>query len=244
MKNLVKEPIGHIMIDTGIFEHGTKEYHSDGNWEPVYAGELEVENNQWQPIETAPKDNKRALYLARFNTKGELIELDFDGAWQHDRESWEMSHIEYDYWCSANGIEDPTHWAYQDEPIPKVKSSCEISESNWLRAIDNELVSTHLGVVEPSDTYENAKKKINDLLCWHIDTATDPLVNGGKKLYPIKTIEKLIECLERAYWVLSSMEQNYGDLWQTNETPESLDALVYKIKKVLKETEDKNAKRA
>lgn len=31
-----QEPVGHIMIDTGDFEHGTKEYHLDGNWEPVY----------------------------------------------------------------------------------------------------------------------------------------------------------------------------------------------------------------
>lgn len=75
----------------------------------------------WQPIETAPKDNKRRLYLARLDEKGELAQLDFDGVWEFWQESWEMSHINGWCWMSANGIEEPTHWAFQDEPIPTVK---------------------------------------------------------------------------------------------------------------------------
>lgn len=67
----------------------------------------------WQPIETSPKDNKRPLYLARF-VDGQLADLDFNGVWGEDCESWELQHIRYEYWASANGIEDPTHWAYQD----------------------------------------------------------------------------------------------------------------------------------
>ena len=72
----------------------------------------------WQPIETAPKDNKQRLYLARFDETGRLAELDFDGLWGYWQESWEMSHINGYCWMSANGIEEPTHWAYQDEPLP------------------------------------------------------------------------------------------------------------------------------
>lgn len=72
----------------------------------------------WQPIDTAPKDNRRRLYLARFDDKGELVQLDFDGVWEYWQESWEMAHINGYTWMSANGIEEPTHWAYQDEPIP------------------------------------------------------------------------------------------------------------------------------
>jgi hypothetical protein len=72
----------------------------------------------WQPINTAPKDNKRPLYLARIDKEGKLIEIDFDGAWELWTESWEMPTIKGYCWCSARGIEEPTHWAYQDEPIP------------------------------------------------------------------------------------------------------------------------------
>lgn len=74
----------------------------------------------WQPIDTAPKDNARALYLARFDEKGELRELDFDGIWHKDHENWETPEIYY-FWSSANGIEDPTHWAYQDQPPPQIE---------------------------------------------------------------------------------------------------------------------------
>lgn len=72
----------------------------------------------WLPIESAPRDNKRLLYLARFNPDtGELQELDFDGIWESESESWEMPQVYY-FWASACGIEEPTHWAYQDEAIP------------------------------------------------------------------------------------------------------------------------------
>lgn len=74
--------------------------------------------NEWEPIETAPKNNERLLYLARLDSEGVLQELDFDGSWEYWEESWEMSHINGYYWMSASGIEEPTHWAYQDECIP------------------------------------------------------------------------------------------------------------------------------
>lgn len=74
---------------------------------------------KWQPIDTAPKDNKRPLYLARFAEDGALMELDFDGIWDYWQESWEMAHINGWDWHSANGIEEPTHWAYQDGPPPE-----------------------------------------------------------------------------------------------------------------------------
>lgn len=77
----------------------------------------------WEPIETAPKDNERALYLARFNESGELVELDFNGAWEYWQESWELAHINGYAWVSENGIEEPTHWAYQDLPLPKITTN-------------------------------------------------------------------------------------------------------------------------
>lgn len=74
--------------------------------------------NQWKPIESAPKDNKRLLYLARFDDDGQLQELDFDGVWEFWQENWEMPHINGYAWFSANGIQEPTHWAYQDLGAP------------------------------------------------------------------------------------------------------------------------------
>ncbi len=73
---------------------------------------------QWGCIETAPTDNERLLVLARFNDEGELVELDWDGVWEYWEESWEMPHINGYTWMSTNGISEPTHWAYQDLPLP------------------------------------------------------------------------------------------------------------------------------
>lgn len=47
----------------------------------------------------------------------------------------------------------------------------------WLRAIDEAMVSSPLGVADASDSYEVAKKKLNDLICWNVQVATDPAVN-------------------------------------------------------------------
>lgn len=77
----------------------------------------------WQPIETAPKDNKRPLLLAHFDHKGELTHVDFDGSWERESESWEMPQ-EYYFWESANGnVDEPTHWAYQPEGFAKLGGS-------------------------------------------------------------------------------------------------------------------------
>jgi len=54
----------------------------------------------------------------------------------------------------------------------------------WLRAVDEAMVGSHLGVADASDSYEVAKKKLNDLICWNIQVATDPAVNGGMVLVP------------------------------------------------------------
>jgi hypothetical protein len=78
---------------------------------------------QWEPIETAPRDSKRLLYLARFNEAGEMCELDFNGSWEYWEESWELAHINGWCWTSANGIEEPTHWAYQDAGAPPAMHS-------------------------------------------------------------------------------------------------------------------------
>ena len=39
----------------------------------------------------------------------------------------------------------------------------------WLRAVDEAMVCSHLGVADASDSYEVAKKKLNDLICWNAE---------------------------------------------------------------------------
>ena len=62
--------------------------------------------------------------------------------------------------------------------------------SGWLRAIYEALVVAHLGVANASDTYEQAKAKLDNLIGFHVDVATDPAVNGGWKLMPVATVIK------------------------------------------------------
>ena len=37
----------------------------------------------WQPIEIAPKDNKKLLLLATFYN-GQMTDIDFDGTWDYE----------------------------------------------------------------------------------------------------------------------------------------------------------------
>lgn len=61
----------------------------------------------------------------------------------------------------------------------RARSDAQQQPSGWHRAVDEEMVLTHLGVADPSDSYETAKKKLDDLIAWHVAVATDPAVNGG-----------------------------------------------------------------
>lgn len=71
----------------------------------------------WLPIDTAPKDNKVMLLLARFDSGGQLMEVDGDGIWELQEASWDDGHGSYYTWMSASGIEEPTHWAYQTKEM-------------------------------------------------------------------------------------------------------------------------------
>ena len=66
--------------------------------------------------------------------------------------------------------------------------------TGWLRAIDEALVTAHLGVANADDTYEQAKAKLDSLIGFHVDVATDPAVNGGWKLMPVEPTEEIYQC--------------------------------------------------
>ena len=69
--------------------------------------------------------------------------------------------------------------------------------SGWLRAIDEALVVAHTGVANADDTYEEAKAKLEKLIGFHVDVATDPAVNGGRKLVSEVLIHRAVETIGR-----------------------------------------------
>ncbi len=69
--------------------------------------------------------------------------------------------------------------------------------NGWLRAIDEELVCTFLGIANPEESYEQAKVKLNRLIAWHVNVACDPAVNGGWVLMPQVLDDRMQAVLER-----------------------------------------------
>lgn len=130
----------------------------------------------WQPIETAPKDGS---FILLSTPKGRIA----DGFWS----------LHYKVWSWPYVMVEPTHWT----PLPVAPGAQPTSSmpAGWLRAIDEALVATHLGVANADDSYEDAKRKLYELICWHTDVATDPAVNGGFKLVPIEPTEEMLEAM-------------------------------------------------
>lgn len=75
--------------------------------------------------------------------------------------------------------------------------------AGWLRAIDEALVVAHIGVANAGDTYEQAKAKLDSLIGFHVDVATDPKVNGGYKLVPVDPTPAMITAALEASDVLN-----------------------------------------
>jgi hypothetical protein len=70
--------------------------------------------------------------------------------------------------------------------IRKRENALASMQIGWMRAIDEAMVVSHLGVANADDSYETAKEKLNNLICFHTDVAIDPAVNGGFKLVPVE----------------------------------------------------------
>lgn len=63
----------------------------------------------------------------------------------------------------------------------------------WQQVIDEELVSAHLGVANNNAMRDEAKWATHELICWHIDVATNPAVNGGKILAPVELLNRVLD---------------------------------------------------
>lgn len=102
------------------------------------------------------------------------------------------------YWEHADGeSEMRVNWFGDPPPIGTMlythpAESAAVPEG-WPRAVDEEMVCAHLGVANACDSYEDAKKKLNELICWHVSVAIDPSVNGGWVMVPREPTSQMIE---------------------------------------------------
>ena len=127
----------------------------------------------WQPIETAPKDQ---TFLAVLNCAGQQTICTMRWAVAEEKNS-RPDHY-------AFHVERVTHWMALPDlpgapPAPSVPDDVmrDAERYRYLRARD---------VANESDTYEQAKAKLDNLIGFHVDVATDPAVNGGWRLIPIR----------------------------------------------------------
>ena len=65
----------------------------------------------------------------------------------------------------------------------------DLQNIGWIQAVDDAMVTTHLGVANVQDSYEVAKNKLQALIQWHIDVALDPCVNGGYQLVKMEEVK-------------------------------------------------------
>ena len=91
-------------------------------------------------------------------------------------------------------------WRKKLSPLPGAQPTPSVPDG-WLRAIDEALVTAHIGVANAHDTYEQAKAKLDNLIGFHVDVATDPAVKGGCKLVPIEPTKEMIQraCADHGY---------------------------------------------
>jgi len=139
----------------------------------------------WQPIETAPKDQFLLLCgLSGYTTTPMVVTTGRMCSDYHAGRWIDHANDDLTDW----GFK-PTHWA--PLTLPGAQPTPSVPEG-WLRAIDEALVVAHIGVANESDTYEQAKAKLDNLIGFHVDVAADPAVNGGWKLVPIEPTETMI----------------------------------------------------
>lgn len=93
-------------------------------------------------------------------------------------------------WADDEGGKPEFKWPKVVEKARAMIEGTPIIPEGWTRAIDEALVVAHIGAANESDTYEQAKAKLNNLIDFHVDVATDPAVNGGYKLVSVRLTPK------------------------------------------------------
>ena len=156
----------------------------------------------WQPIETAPRNE---TFLAVLNCAGEQTICTM---------RWPVAEAKNSRPDSKTfHVERVTHWM----PLPDLPGAqpAPIIPEGWLRAIDEALAIAHSGVVNADDTYEQAKAKLDNLIGFHVDGATDPAVNGGWKPIPEEhqTFDLVDLRLADGSVLCGCVPQSDGDYW-------------------------------
>lgn len=90
----------------------------------------------------------------------------------------------------------------------------------WIQAMDEALVTTHLGTAETSDSYDTAKRKLGELIDWHVAVALDERVNGGYRLVPVEPTPSMRRAGEHAKYHGCDIEGVYADMLAAAPKPE------------------------
>ena len=141
-----------------------------------------TEMEQQEPVQPAPIEQDTSVRKAWARFSNELHrspDAPYPGMSEAFEKHFSQSFTDRE-WRAESGVWAAAWKAAKNhgaQPAPSVPDG-------WLRAIDESLVVANIGVANPDDTYEQAKAKLDNLIGFHVDVATDPAVNGGWKLVP------------------------------------------------------------
>jgi len=85
----------------------------------------------------------------------------------------------------------------------------------WVRAVDEAMVGAHLGVADMADDYGTAKKKLNDLICWHVEVAQEP---APKQAEPFNPDWSLLDATQESLREHMQMVKQAEPAWQPIES--------------------------
>lgn len=195
LEQLGKKPLDYVVVEADWSEYGP-------TWKAIEArvtGPLCVPEES--AIQTAARIMNIELIRERdaLRAKIERMEQQEPVAWIRGRDDHRRRKLSFEK--PAKSSPDKFHWS----PLYALPGAQPASSApnGWLRAIDEALVVAHLGVANPNDTYEQARVKLDSLIGFHADVATDPAVNGGWKLVPIEPTTNMLCEMERQ-WMLGS----------------------------------------
>lgn len=131
---------------------------------------------------TGPKDEAiltnsldiRPNYCITFsNPASEVGKLDFNGpelAFSGKADEAAALFIEFVATSFKGRLEEEYKRGFSDGMKEAPTGEC------WIRVVDEAMVGAHLGVADMADDYGTAKKKLNDLICWHVEVDRENLV--------------------------------------------------------------------